>query len=166
MRTTCIPLAVVIAASASAQFPDSLSRDARDWKRDEISLLIGYQQGRFGFAEIGIGRSIYGAVHHPFGIGYHAGAELRADRPSLIGWKVGAYMTGGMAMGIHAIHYQDGAAGCTVIRPEIGIGVLKAKLTYAYNVDLSRSRIEGISTHLISIAYALRLSRLSNDAQR
>jgi hypothetical protein len=145
--------------SSMGQSADSLTHRPRDWRRDEITLLTGYNQGRFCFAEIGFGRNIYGVVHHPFGIGYHAGAEVRVDRPALVGWKVGGYFTAGVAMGVHAIRYQEGTNGSTVLRPEIGIGAFKAKVTYAYNISLSSSRISGISTHMLCISHAFRLAR-------
>lgn len=145
------------------QYVDSLARRPHDWRRDELTLHTAYHQGRFGFVELGLGRNIYGVVHHPFGVAYHAGAELRADRPSLIGWKVGGYMTAGFAMGLQAIRYQEGAVGCTVIRPEIGIGIFKMKMAYAYSINLSGSRTDGTSTHMLSISNALRLARLSRE---
>lgn len=142
---------------------DSLAHRPHAWRRDELTLHTAYHQGRFGFAELGIGRNIYGAVHHPFGVGYHAGAELRVDRPSLVGWKVGAYATGGVAMGMQVIRYQEGLMGCTVIRPEIGIGVFKTKVSFAYNINLSPSRLDGISAHMVSLSHAFRLKRLSKE---
>lgn len=155
----------LFAGSLRAQPADSTWLPPRHMEvHDEITLLTGYHQGRSGFAELGIGRSVYGVVHHPFGVAYHAGAELRVDRPELIGWKIGGYFTFGSAMGIQLIRYQEGDVGCSVIRPEIGIGILKAKLTYAYNINLSPSRIDGISTHMLSLAYAWRIKRLRADA--
>ncbi|MEO8589100.1 MAG: hypothetical protein ABI432_07025 [Flavobacteriales bacterium] len=132
-------------------------------RHDELTLLAGYHQGRYGFVELGLGRNIWGVVHHPFDVGYYLGAELRADRPELHGVKVGAYVDGGMAMGMQLIQYMEGGEGCTVLRPEIGIGIFKAKMTYAYNVGLSAHRIEGISTHMLSLTYAIRLKRLQGD---
>jgi len=148
------------------QASDSLSHRPRHWQRDELTLLAAYQQGRFGFAELGLGRNIYGAVHHPFGVGCHVGAELRVDRPSLVGWKAGAYATGGVAMGLQLIRYQEAGSGCTVIRPEIGIGIFKTKLCYAYNINLSPSRLGGTSTHMVGLSHAFRLKRLSDEGPK
>lgn len=106
MRIALLPIAPLTAARASAQHPDSLASNPRDWKRDGFSLLLGYHQEHYGFAEIGFGRSILGVVHQPLGSVHHAGAALRANRPSLIACKVGGYMTAGMTMGIAAIRHQ------------------------------------------------------------
>ncbi|MBK9175159.1 MAG: hypothetical protein IPM46_02245 [Flavobacteriales bacterium] len=160
MRPMLFLVLMVASACGLAQSPDTLRPPPRDWLKDELTLLTGYHQGRFAFAELGIGRSIHGVVRHPFGIGYHIGAEARVDRPSLIGWKVGGYMTAGFAMGAQVIRYQEGREGCTVLRPEVGIGILKAKVTYAYNINLSPSRVPGINAHMVSIAYAWRVALL------
>lgn len=153
---------------ARAQEPDS----TREYhypmvdRNDEITLLTGYHQGQFGFAELGLGRDLYGSNRHPYGVGWHAGAEFRVDRPELWGAKVGAYIEGGMAMGAHLVLYRQGYARCTVFRPEIGVGLFKCKLTYAYNVPITKPRMDGINTHMLSLTYAFRLIRLPKDDHR
>jgi len=157
---------VLVSLSCMGQSMDSLTHRPHAWRRDELTLHTAYHRGRFGFVELGIGRNIYGAVHHPFGVGYHAGAEVRVDRPSVVGWKMGGYFTFGSAMGMQVIRYQEAAKGCTVIRPEIGIGIFKTKVSYAYNVNLSPSRLDGISTHMVSLSHAFRLKRLSKEGAK
>jgi hypothetical protein len=133
---------------------------SRNWVRDEVTLLAGYAQGYYGAVELGLGRSIYGMVHHPIGINYHMAVEVRPDRSTLIGWKLGGYITFGAAMGVQVIRYQEGTTGCTVLRPEFGCGIWKAKVAYAYNINLSPHRIRGISRHMVALSYAFRLKRL------
>lgn len=118
--------------------------------------------------ELGIGRSAYGVVHHPYGVSYYLGAEMCVDRPGPYGVKAGAYVTGGMAMGVQYIHYMEmeGSAAMEVLRPEIGIGLFKFKMTYAYNWRLTKPRIDGVSTHMLSLSYAFRLKRLPRDDTR
>jgi hypothetical protein len=135
----------------------------RSIHHDELTLLTGYHQGRFGFAEVGLGRNRYGVVHHPYDFGYYLGAEARVDRPQLWGAKVGVYVDGGVAMGLQLIHYFNGTQGGTVLRPEFGIGVWKAKMTYAYNISLAGHPLPAINTHQLSLSYALRLLRLPRD---
>lgn len=167
MRARCILLSSLVMASAQAQLPDS-SAHYRSWREhhDELTLLVGYHQGRYGFAEVGVGRNQYGSNHHPYDIAYYLGAEVRVDRPELVGVKVGAYVDGGFAMGVQLIQYVEGAEQCTVFRPEMGIGFFKFKMTYAYNVGLSSERLSGISTHMLSLTYALRLKRLPGDDRK
>lgn len=138
-------------------YPDSFPSSEH---HDEITLLTGYHQGRYGFAELGIGRDIYGSNHHPYGVGYDLGAEVRVDRPELWGVKAGAYVTSGFAMGVQYIHYMEGANSMEVLRPEIGIGLFKFKMTYAYNLRITKPRMDGINTHMLSLSYAFRLKRL------
>lgn len=162
-RILLILFGSVVGASAGAQVADSSWAPRRSIHHDELTLLTAYHQGRYGFAELGIGRSIYGATHHPYGMGFHAGAELRLDRPELRGLKAGVYVTGGFAMGVQYIHYMEEGHAMEVIRPEYGIGLFKGKITYAYNVRLTKPRIDGVSTHMVSFSYAFRLKRLPRD---
>ncbi len=118
MRAVCILLLSVIMAMAQAQAPDSTVhfRDLRE-HHDEITMLTGYQQGRYGFVEFGLGRNIWGSSRHPYDLAYYAGAELRVDRSELIGVKVGGYVDGGSAMGVQIIQYFDGPDHCTITPP-------------------------------------------------
>ncbi len=162
MRWLLVLFMTCTAVGCAAQQADTLHRPPynRGFHRDEVTLLTGYHQGRHGFAELGVGRSIYGMMHHPFGFSYYAGAEVRVDRPELWGVKVGSYMTGGSALGVQLIHYMEGGRSMQVFRPEIGIGIFKAKLTYAYNVRLTGEHLEGVNTHMVSLTYAFRVVKL------
>ena len=154
----CASVSAVAQTDSTHTFPTR-----RTIRHDELTLLTGYQQGRYGFAEVGLGRNQFGVVHHPYDFGYYLGAEARVDRPQLWGLKLGAYVDGGVAMGLQLIHYFNGTEGGTVLRPEFGIGVWKAKLCYAYNLSLAGHPLPGINTHQLSLSYALRLLRLRGD---
>lgn len=156
---------MVASAAACAQVDSTEQRLPPPYigeHHDAITLLAGYHQGLHGFGELGIGRNTYGFMHHPYDLGYYAGAELRTDRPQLWGVKVGAYVDGGAAMGLHLIQYFEGSDACTVFRPEIGLGMWKAKVTYAYNVGIT-PRLDGINTHMVSLSFAFRVLRLKGD---
>lgn len=148
----------------TARLPYPLN--GRFFHRDEITVQAAYHQGRFGFAELGIGRNAYGATQHPYGLSYYAGAEARVDHPQLWGVKAGAYVTGGFAMGVQFIHYMEGGHTMQVLRPEYGIGLFKARLVYAYNLRLTRPHLAGVSTHMLTLSYAFRLKRLPRDDER
>lgn len=133
--------------------------------RDECVLVMGYQQGSHGFVELGMGRNVGAMGHVPADVGYYLGGEMRVDDPGLFGVKVGMYVTGAAAFGMHVIAYTDGRDQALMLRPEIGIGILKARMTYAYNAKLSGTRLPGLNTHMLTLAYALRLFRLPRDSQ-
>ncbi|MCC7503392.1 MAG: hypothetical protein IT229_12740 [Flavobacteriales bacterium] len=165
MRRLCILLLFNLTYGVKAQDGEEKVLPYRPGAEvhDELTLLVGYHQGTHGFAELGIGRNIYGVVHHPFGVSYYLGSEVRVDRPELLGVKVGVYGTGGVAIGVQLIQYFEAGEGCAVLRPEIGIGIFKAKLTYAYNIGLASDRLPGINTHMLTLTYAFRVLRLSGD---
>jgi hypothetical protein len=133
---------------------------------DELTLHTGLTQGTFGFVELGIGRSVYTQRNVPVGAGYYAGIELRPDRPEVMGVKAGVYMNAFVSLGLQLIAYTAPGGEGTVLRPEIGIGALKGKLTYGYNVGFASVEVPGVNTHMIGFTYDLRLLRLPGDEVR
>lgn len=157
----------LLAITVSAQAIDSVRTRRMPTRHVELCLLTGYNQGRYGFGELGLSANIWGSNIHPFGAAVFAATEIRADRPELIGPKVGVFVTGGFAMGAQAIYYTDGTESSFVLRPEYGIGIFKFKFTYGYNFRLSNKEMPGISTHVANVTYCFRLKRLKgDDAQR
>jgi hypothetical protein len=63
-------------------------------------------------------------------------------------------------MGVQYIHYFESARSYPVLRPEMGIGVFKGKMTYAYSVALG-DRSPGTNTHMLCFSYAFRVVKLS-----
>jgi hypothetical protein len=179
MRRLLFLIGMLSSAMAFAQQHDTLDLLLPSRMRSEhaLALLVGYHQGHYGFAELGIGRNNVqgGFCGPPFASGYYLGAEVRVDRPELLAVKAEAYMTGFFAMGLQYLHYMerphaDGPTTLTtmdVLRPEIGFGALQFKITYAYNWRLTKPHIEGVNTHMVSIGYAFNIARLpGNDPHR
>ena len=136
-------------------------------QRDEVVLVAGLNQGTFGYAELGIGRNIGATGHLPVDAGYYLGGELRMDDPGRYGLKFGFYTMAFVELGSQKIYYMAPAEDPFFVwRPEIGFGLLKARVTYAYNVKLAGERLPGFNTHMLTVAYALRLFRLSGDTNR
>jgi|LakMenEpi03Aug12_release.lakeMendotaPanAssembly.Ray.scaffolds.fasta_scaffold97057_2 hypothetical protein len=167
MRSLFFLWFTVAGGSAEAQGQDSSLhyRVSRE-HHDELTLRTGYHQGTYGFFEVGIGRSIFGMGHLPYGAGLHMGVETRVDRLELLGYKAGFFISAVFAFGAHYIRYVEGGDGMDVLRPELGFGLGKAKVTYAYNLRLSKPELPGVSTHMLSLNYDLRLLRLSGDERR
>ena len=159
-------LQLAFTAATLAQLTDSIHPYPFSTHHREITLLTGYEQGRYGFAELGVAANIYGTMHHPYAMAAFAGCELRVDHPALIGPKVGVWLAGGVAMGAQAIYYTDGSESSFVLRPEYGIGLHKFKITYGYNFRLSNADMPGINHHLVSLLYCFRLARLKGDMDR
>jgi hypothetical protein len=83
-----------------------------------------------------------------------------------MGVKAGVYMNAFVSLGLQLIAYTAPGGEGPVLRPEIGIGALKGKLTYAYNVGFSSVEVPGVNTHMIGFTYDLRLLRLPRDETR
>lgn len=149
-----------------AQVTDSIPHLIRRYIRDdEMGLLAGFVQGRQSALEVGLSRNIYGVVHHPFALNYFIGTEVELHDKPLIGPKLGVWVSGGMAMGAQAIWYTDGTDNAFVLRPEIGIGIFKAKMTYGYNIRCVGQPLSRMNTHVLNVAYCFRLKRISHVEQ-
>jgi hypothetical protein len=136
-------------------------------QRDEVVLVTAFNQGTFGFAELGIGRNIGATGHLPVDVGYYLGGEMRVDDPEHYGLKFGFYLMAVVEFGSQFIYYRTPEDDPFYVwRPEIGFGLLKARVTYAYNVKLAGDRLPGFNTHMLTVAYALRLFRLPGDSNR
>jgi hypothetical protein len=125
----------------------------------EFSLLTGLNQGAYSFADIGLAINEYGSFRHPFAAAYFVSSEVKMGKDVIIGPKIGVWMGGGYVVGLNLIYYTDFMKGSFVFRPEIGIGIQKAKLVYGYNWKWKKS-FNGIDEHIISLAYCFRLKNM------
>lgn len=133
--------------------------------KKDFSLLAGYQQGKYGFAEIGFAINQYGTNRHPFSFDYFVSNEIKLDKKTIIGPKVGVWVGGGAAMGLNFIYYTDFSKNCFVFRPEFGIGIQKLKLVYGYNWNWTKT-FYGINQHLAGLTYCFTLKRLKSTEGR
>lgn len=130
-------------------------------KKKDFSLLIAYNQGHYGFADIGLAINQYGTNRHPFSLDYFISNEIKTSGNTVVGPKVGAWVAGGFAMGLSLIYYTDFNRASVVLRPEMGLGIEKAKLVYGYNWKFNSS-FEGINKHLVALTYCFTLKRLES----
>lgn len=131
-----------------------------------ISVLTGYNGWGNHYAELGVAlnkdRYLMPAM---FSSVVFASAEIRPARATIVGTKVGAWMSGGcgaMAMGINAIWYTNGKENTLRLRPEIGFGIGPFKVVYGYNIPLSNRDFDGVNTHNIGAAFLIGVKRLKN----
>lgn len=153
---------LLICLTGQSQTPDSSSNPYFSWRKKEISLLAGYSQGYFGFADIGFALNMYGTNRHPFSIHYFLSNEIKVSDRTIVAPKVGAWVAGGFALGVNLIYYTDFDRAAWVFRPEIGFGIQKVKLVYGYNVRFNSS-FEGINRHLAGLTYCFTLKRLKSE---
>jgi hypothetical protein len=132
----------------------------KTYKKD-FSILTGYNQGKYGFADIGLAINHYGTNRHPFSLDYFISNEIKLDKDLIIGPKIGVWLAGGFAMGLNLIYYTDFDKNSLVFRPEVGIGIDKAKLVYGYNWHWTNS-LTNINQHQIGLTYCFTLKRLKN----
>lgn len=131
-----------------------------EYKKD-VSLLLGYNQGKYGFADIGFSINHYGTNRHLFLFDYFISNEIKLNKDVIIGPKIGVWMAGGFAMGLSLIYYTDFDKSSLAFRPEIGIGLEKAKLVYGYNWDWTKG-LNSINKHQVGLTYCFTLKRLKS----
>ncbi|MBX3256155.1 MAG: hypothetical protein KF862_18605 [Chitinophagaceae bacterium] len=153
---------IFIAFVGQTQTKDTIlpSQTIASYNKD-FSLLTGYSQGRYAFADIGLAINYYGTNRHPFSIGYFVSNEIKLNKDLIIGPKIGVWIAGGIAMGLNLIYYTDFDKSSLVLRPEIGIGILKTKLVYGYNWRWTNS-LTNINQHQVDLTYCFRLKRFKS----
>lgn len=130
------------------------------YKKD-FSLLVGFNQGKYSFAEVGIAMNHYGTNRHPFSLNYYIANEIKLDRNVIVGPKIGVWAGGGFALGLSLIYYTDFSKGSIVFRPEAGVGFRKTKLMYGYNWRWTKS-LTNLNQHQIGLTHCFTLKRLKN----
>ncbi|MFT3907994.1 MAG: hypothetical protein QM737_01100 [Ferruginibacter sp.] len=145
--------------AVQCQVKDTGSWHHRSFYKKDFSLLVGYSQGKYSFADIGFAINKYGANRHPFTGTYFISNEIKIGKNTIIGPKTGIWVGGGVGMGLNFIYYTDFHKSSFVFRPEYGIAIEKVKFVYGYNWNWTKS-LHGISKHLVGLTYCFTLKRL------
>ena len=130
-----------------------------------FSLLSGIGYQNYLLLDIGIAINKSGRVGpHPFSSAIYLSNEILLQDAILLGPKLGLYAAGGssiVALGTSFIHYTDLKSNLNILRPEIGFGLLNVKITYGYNIYISKSEEHKISRHNIELIILFSLKKLS-----
>lgn len=90
------------------------------------------------------------------GYGITAAAEYnpfdKVIGPKLNVWATGYFLFLGGNIGLNGIYYISNDKKNFVLRPEIGLGLVKVFLNYGYNVFLDE-RISGLNKHTLTLSY-------------
>lgn len=157
----CHLLTLMLLLCASVAFGQETAithSQAKTYKKD-LSLVTGFNQGSYSFAELGLAINHYGKNRHPFSLNYFISNEIKLNQDLIIGPKAGIWIGGGYAMGLNLIYYTDFDKGSVVFRPEIGIGIQKVKLVYGYNWNVNKGLFK-INQHQVGLTYCFTLKRI------
>ena len=123
------------------------------WDPVDLSLLTGFNQGYYGFADIGLELNKTGATAiHDISVSYSVSNEIKISNKTTFGPKIGVWVAAGPAVGLNLIYYTDFSNSSLVLRPEIGLGVTNFKLVYGYNFKLTNA-LQTINTNIIEVIY-------------
>ncbi len=118
---------------------------------------LGYNDGIV--IEVGYGKSFYGNTENRTSFqSFYGGVEVLPSTnnrfivaPKASVWlEEATYLT---AVGLSMVYYTDFNEATLRLRPEIGVGYKKVKLTYGYNVSLVKGNLTAINEHNIGLAY-------------
>jgi hypothetical protein len=124
-----------------------------------LSLLAGYNQGYYGFAELGLAFNTFSFCEYSTSGAAFVSMEVKLNDPKTIGPKIGVWMSSmGLALGLNLIYYTNADKSSLVFRPELGIGAGRAKIVYGYNARLTKS-LDAINSHQLGVAWCFRIWR-------
>ncbi len=152
---------VLITIFQNINFSAQSKKDSLKIER-QIAVLTGVNFWKNSlFADIGLAKyknSTDG--HHPFSSAYFISTEINllTGKNFIIGPKIGGWVSGGagaITLGTNLIYYTDFKNSNLYFRPEIGIGVVRFKIVYGYNVRITNNLLDGIPKNNIGIVYLI-----------
>ena len=161
-KVYCLLTTFLIIATTQAQrnyYRDSTYKDTCN--NVGLSLLAGFNQGGYGFAELGLAYNSFSFCAYSTSGAAFASLEVKLNDTKTIGPKVGVWMSSmGLALGLNLIYYTNTNTdkSSLVFRPEIGIGAGRAKIVYGYNAQLTKE-LDAINTHQVGVAWCFRFLR-------
>ncbi len=122
-----------------------------------IGIVPEIQAGKNFFVGLGVSRGNFfcgegggGGFGITSAVEYNPFAKIVA--PKLNVWMNGYFFLAGGNIGLNGIYYVSGDKTNFVIRPEIGLGLLKVFLNYGYNIHLADD-FPGINKHTFTLTY-------------
>jgi len=145
-----LPLLLLLAHQAVLGQDPTLDRSFTDRSWD---VLVGGSLGGTQNVELGLARRYQRADRkRPFATVMYVSVERNFGYPKGFAPKVGAWRgsgPAGLCFGVSGLYYSQEDLKGLCIRPEIGFGYERFKVTYAYNVYASQAPISG---HMLTVA--------------
>tara|TARA_Y100000589_G_C26833673_1_gene499057 strand:- start:63 stop:578 length:516 start_codon:yes stop_codon:yes gene_type:complete len=124
--------------------------------------VIGYNVWAYHFAELGF------AIAHSevqgmqtVGTNIYLTTEIKLDNQLMIGPKIGIWSGTGLGgLGINMTYFTDLEEGALCIKPEMGFGLSRFKLSYGYNFNLTNKEFKRFNSHVIGLNVSLDLFKL------
>lgn len=122
-------------------------------------LMVGYQQGRYGAAEIGYAVSMREMLKKNYIFSSAAFFEFNPDT-DVHSYRL-AYYGGSdpFFLGVSPVYTTDYKWSAFFVRPEAGFKKNLWSLTYSYNLRIYNKHIEQVNTHMLSLRMMILLSK-------
>ncbi len=163
MRIICLLAFLFLAAISHAQDSSHAYHHHYFDQKKKISLLAGYNGANYQFAEIGLALNTYGVNgHHPMAWAMFVSDEIEVRENPVMGFKAGAWVSGGFLLGSSLVYYTDFNEGSLRFRPEIGVGIYQLKVSYGYNFAIVNRDFDRLNKHCINLVWLFGLKTLKH----
>lgn len=132
-------------------------------------VIFGIHGARETMFEIGYFYSQWENVGYgDGGKGYSISTEHYINNNYIIAPKIAGFLNiWGINLGVATVWYFDMKKNNSFrVRPEIGYGSRKIKLTYAFNMAITNKDMPNVSKHMISAVYFLNFNKKSGKSKR
>lgn len=131
-----------------------------------LTVVTGYDYyGRSG-GEIGIGKFVAGSGIDASWGAIYASSEFFYAKSLFVGPKVGAYVAGGISLGVNFIYYTNFTQSSLQFRPEIGLGADIFRIYYGRNMRITNTDFNFISKNLIGVNLYFKVKKLGTIQKR
>ncbi len=152
MKTLIVTLSFFMCCQLCAAQADNTHIDTNYASEVSLALLAGYNYyGRSG-VELGITKKIVGG-HIAVAGGVDASMEVFRNQNWFIGPKVGFWVAGGFAWGMHLIYYTDFHRSSLQFRPAAGVGFDRFFFFYGWNVRITNKDFNPTSTNMFGMNF-------------
>ena len=141
-------------------------------EKDDVSsygILLGVHGARETMVEIGFFKSEWfgGSGKEKAGRGFSISTEHYINEDYIIAPKLAGFGNlWGIDLGLGSVWYFDMEDHNSLrLRPEIGYGCGRFKLTYGLNMTLTHKDMQNISKHMVSFVYFFNFNKKANKVQ-
>jgi hypothetical protein len=129
-------------------------------------LIVGYQNGKYDFLELGYSHGASSLDFMYLGMG----SSLEWNfKDKVAGYKLGLWINSILSFGLHSVFYynynkdsEDFKKLSLGLRPEIGLGYSGFNIVYGYNVLFLNAGNEGVNKHMVSANLVIRISKFKD----
>lgn len=168
MKKSLLYSILFICLISSSSWAGSIVQQQKQYigsKSQDLSIVTGFQSGKYNLAEIGLAFKSDVIYNHYFTSVLMVSNEFRYTDNFVWGLKAGGWFAGGggTSLGINFINYTNFQENGVYFRPEIGIGFGPFRMYYGRNMAIINQNFPGINKHLFGVNILLDVKNLKTE---